>query len=901
VARRSGTVTGTLIAAARPRLAIAREEGKGEDSVATGVNHKLHLSVLAALYLAPASQAVAQNTDTTTASPVPGATESGSGEETTLQTVVVTGSTSKRTLLDASVDITAVTPTDLATKAPRSTADVLELIPGIFVESTAGPVSNNYSVRGLPGGGQGFVMLQEDGMPIIYGGGGADEYFQNDITIDRVEAVQGGTSGILSVNGAGATINFLSKPLNFDTAEGTGRLTGTTYNEHRADLYYTAPLRFLGPGVAFSAGGYFDSTRGIRNTPFTYQTYHFKTNIEKRFEGGASIRFTYKRWDEHDPYYADQPYRYANGDISGVPGLNPQYGDITGPGFASIAMPVSCSVAPGSCLRTFSSSEGIHGTGNQYRVDINVPFSDEWTGFVKARFLQSNWNFNGIFAGSGSGNSGLASAVDYLTPGGTSPIDSLLTQGLAAFPGTTQFGIKNLTTGQVVGAANIAALNALNGNGLLQQTVLNRQYLANRDLGTDFGARYELSGSGWSNSLTVGGMYYHVRQYNDQSAVSTLINDVSNSSSIYDVVALNSGGNVIGTLTNNGLINYGDWGAGIWSNSLSSFSVYFNNELALLDKKLHIDVGVRREDVNNILYTGNTAAVSPPVPAGIGGLFRNVGSAFDGTFIRTEKTFLPTSYTIGANYTITDYLSVYARHANGNQTNGGNNLSAPTRIILSEAGVRFGGYGLIASVTYFHTIFNNQNYGFTNPDNPAVTGSFSANSTTNGVDVDATYRPPFDPVRGFALRVEATYQKPTLSNVFIGDLINGQVVNSAAASQYNGNVPQRTPQTLVTVQPSYDLPNRLGVVYARYAYIGKIYADSGDGLALPGYGVLSLGGYVDITDKLAFNVSVNNVTNELGLTEGNPRQGNTQSIVNGFFYGRGIFGTNALFSLTYRF
>ncbi len=873
--------------------------------MATSVNHKLHLSVLAALYLAPVSQAGAQSASqsppTDTGSPAPGATEVGSEEVNTLQTVVVTGSTSKRTLLDASVDITSITPTDLATKAPRTTSDVLTLVPGVFVESTAGPVSNNYSVRGLPGGGQSFVMLQEDGMPIIYGGGGADEYFQNDITIDRVESVVGGTSGVLSVNGAGATINFISKPLNFDEAQGVGQLMGTTYNEHRADLYFTAPLRFLGPGVAFSAGGYFDSTRGIRNTPFTYQTYHFKTNIEKRFDNGASIRFTYKRWDEHDPYYADQPYRYSNGDIHGVPGLNTQYGDITGPGFASIALPVSCSVAPGSCLRTFSSSEGIHGTGNQYRVDINVPFSDEWSGFVKARFLQSNWNFNGIFAGSGSGNSGLASAVDYLTPGGGSPIDSLLTQGLAAFPGTTQFGIKNLTTGQVTGASSIAALNALNGNGLLQQTVLNRQYLATRDLGTDFGARYELSGSGWSNSLTVGGMYYHVRQYNDQSAVSTLINDVSGSSSIYDVVALNNGGNVLGTLTNNGLINYGDWGAGIWSNSLSSFSVYFNNELALLDKKLHIDVGVRREDVNNILYTGNTAAVPPPIPAGIGGLFRNVGSAFDGTYTRTEKTFLPTTYTFGVNYTITDYLSVYARHANGNQTNGGNNLSSPTHIVLSEAGVRFGGYGVLASVTYFHTLFANQNYGFTNPDDPAVTGNFQASDTINGVYVDAAYRPQFDPVKAFALHVQLTYQKPSLSDVFIGDLINGQVVNSAAASQYNGNVPQRSPQWLLNVQPSYDLPNHLGTLYARYQYVGRIFADSGDGLALPGYGVLSLGGFFDITDKLTLNLNVDNVTNELGLTEGNPRQGNTQSVVNGYFYGRGIFGTNAVFSLTYRF
>jgi len=194
-----------------------------------------------------------------------------------------------------------------------------------------------------------------------------------------------------------------------------------------------------------------------------------------------------------------------------------------------------------------------------------------------------------------------------------------------------------------------------------------------------------------------------------------------------------------------------------------------------------------------------------------------------------------------------------------------------------------------------------RNYGFTDPNNPAVTGSFAANSTTNGVDIDAVYRPQFDVFRAFSIVLNYTYQRPKLSDVFIGQIVNGLTVNSAAAAQYNGNVPQRTPQHLLMVQPSYDLPRQLGTLYVRYKYIGKIYADSGDGLALPGYGVLTLGGFVNITPRLTFNLSVDNVTNELGLTEGNPRQGNTQAVVNGLFYGRGIVGTNAVFSLTYRF
>ena len=875
---------------------------------------KLRLAILAALSMTATGPALAQRVaagadaapnagGAENAAPSPDAAPAqtpSSHEQADLDTIVVTGVTSKRNVLNSSVDVSVATAAEIEQKAPRTTADVLQLIPGIFVESTAGPVSNNYSVRGLPGGGQNFIMLQEDGMPVLYGGGGSDEYFQNDITIERVEAVQGGTSGLLSPNGAGATINFISRPLNFNEAQGIGRLTGATYGEQRADLFYTAPLRFLGDNVAFMVGGYADSTKGVRSSPFTYQTYHFKAAIEKRFDNGGSIKLTYKRWDEHDPYYADMPYRYVNGQISGVPGLSTQLGNVLGPGFAAIGVPDSC--ATGNCVRNFSSSNGIHGTGNQYRLDLDLPINDQWSVFARARFLQSNWDFNGIFPGSGSsGNGGVTSALNYLTPGATSPIDSTLTAGLAAFPGATQFGIRNLTTGQIISASNPAALNALNGNGLLQQTVLNHQYLATRDLGTNFGVRYDITGSGWSNSLTLGGMYYRVRQYNDQSAVSTLVNGVSNGSAIYDVEALNAAGNVVGTLTNNGLLSYGNWGAGIWSNTLNSTSEYFSDELAVLDDKLRFDFGARREDVNNVLNTGNTAAVSPPVPPGTVGLAQTVGSAFDGTYTRTQATYIPTSWTVGANYAFTPHFAVYARYAAGNETNGGNNLNKPTRLGLSELGLRYGGYGLVAVVTGFHTTFNNQNYAYIQPDNLAVQGSFTADLRINGVDVDATYRPPFAGFEAFSLNVKATYQQSKLNNVFLGELVNGQTVNSAAASQYNGNIVQRTPQILYAIQPTYDFPDQWGAVYLRYEYTGKIYPDAGNGFSLPGYGVLSVGANVNFTPKLNLNLNVYNVTNQLGLTEGNPNAGVTQKVVNGYFYGRGITGPNALVSLTYKF
>jgi hypothetical protein len=58
---------------------------------------------------------------------------------------------------------------------------------------------------------------------------------------------------------------------------------------------------------------------------------------------------------------------------------------------------------------------------------------------------------------------------------------------------------------------------------------------------------------------------------------------------------------------------------------------------------------------------------------------------------------------------------------------------------------------------------------------------------------------------------------------------------------------------------------------------------------------------VNFTPKLNLNVNVFNVTNVLGLTEGNPNSGVTEKVVNGYFYARGITGPNAVVTLSYKF
>ena len=857
----------------------------------SGARSHLKFALLAGSAMLTATSAMAQDAPRQpSAQPAATDTSTSNPDNSPMQDIIVTGNTSgKRTLFNSSSDVTLANAADIQRKAPRSTAEALELVPGIFVEGTAGEVSNNYSVRGLSGGAQTFIQLEEDGMPIVYGGGGADEYFQNDITIDRLEAVEGGTSGVLAINGAAATINFISLKPSYDKVTSLTRFTGTSYGELRADGYFSAPL---GHNLAFSVGGYVSSDPGVRSSSFDYTTYHIKGMLEKRFDDGGYIRLTLKKGDEHDAYYADMPFTSdGNGHIGDVPGLDGQHDNISGRAFQNILVPDSC--ATGTCLRNFSLADGIHTQLTQYRIDIEKPVTENVTLFAKARYLDAIFDFNGTFPG--SNGQPPASAIDYLTPG-VSPISGLLAQGMTAFPTATHFGIQSTMGGGVISSTDTAALNALNGNGLLQETVLNHQRMTNKDFGSDFGARFNFSGGGFENSLTVGGMYYDVKQYNDQSAVASLINGVSNNSAIYNVVALNAANQVVGQLTNNGMISYGDWGQGISKSHIESLSGYFNDELKIGDN-LHIDFGLRYEHehvngaVGNQLTDAMGNTINDPVPAGTPGIITNLSSTFDGTFTYYDGSINHTAFTAGVNYTLTRSLAVYARYARGFQSGsvdtGG--IHVPSEITLYEAGVRYQSPFIVGSLVGFRTEFRDQNYSFIDPTDPtAPPVNALADDNINGVQLDVDVRP----ASFLKVSVSGVYQDPKLQNLRF---------QGVAQPQYDGNTPGRTPKWLFTVTPAFELPGGLGEIYGRYKYIGKIFADPGNGVALPAYGVFTIGASINVTHNINLNVSVDNLTDSHGYTEGNPRQGQTQSIINGYFYGRSIVGRNALASVTFKF
>src|SRR5471030_2961593 len=87
-----------------------------------------------------------------------------------IQQVVVTGVTSGGAVrkVDSAFSITTATAEQLKEAVPTSTADLMKISPGVYVESTGGQTGANIQIRGFPSGGDApYVTLQLNGSPLF--------------------------------------------------------------------------------------------------------------------------------------------------------------------------------------------------------------------------------------------------------------------------------------------------------------------------------------------------------------------------------------------------------------------------------------------------------------------------------------------------------------------------------------------------------------------------------------------------------------------------------------------------------------------------------------------------------------------------------------------------------------
>ncbi len=205
-----------------------------------------------------------------------------------LDEVIVTGTFDQRTKLESSIAITTMSPSVIDQRLPRGTGDLLQAVPGVWVDNSAGEVGTKVVARGLiPVGndqiGFQYVSLQEEGLPVMgsqIGFAVVDMFHRNDANTLRMEAIRGGSASIAVANAPGGIFNFISKT-GGSKFGGSARLQGGMYANNNS--LYRVDVDFGGPikgNWSYHVGGFYRGDQGARTLPFNAnEGGQFKANI----------------------------------------------------------------------------------------------------------------------------------------------------------------------------------------------------------------------------------------------------------------------------------------------------------------------------------------------------------------------------------------------------------------------------------------------------------------------------------------------------------------------------------------------------------------------------------------------------------------------------------------------
>ena len=750
--------------------------------------------------------------------------------------IVVTAVARGQNVLDSSVSVSSLNSEAIVDLAPRSSAELIRQIPGIRSESSGGEGNANIAVRGLPvaSGGAKFLQLQEDGLPILEFGditfGNADIFLRTDYSVARVEAVRGGSASTFASNSPGGVVNFISKT---GTREGgsLGLTAGLDYREFRADFDYGGSID---ANTDFHIGGFSHIGDGPRDVGYDgARGGQIKANITRNFANGY-VRVYGKYLNDHSVAYLPNPVLVSGSDAdptyTSIANFSINSDSLHSPNFRPIT-----TLDQANQVETYNIDEGMHpkvlAGGLEAQFDIG-----SFTVTNRFRYADISGAFVSPFPGSVTGAQAAADAI-----GG---------------PGSSLFYASGPQAGQIV--ANPATLG---GNGLVANIVTFNTRLNSLDnLTNDLRATTEFDFGGGSASLT-GGFYYSQQDIDTAWLWTSHLVSVEGNG---DAVLLDVRNAAGVPQTQDGTVGYS---AAFFGNCCRrSYDLEYTTKapfaaLGLEFGGLSLDGSVRWDFSE---AKGRTFGDGPVTTRDING---------NGTINRAETlvSVLPTtgaalvdydtdyvSYSVGANYLLTDSFSIFGRYSRGGRANAdrilfnANNVDPVTGSLRSsdvavdfvkqaEVGAKYRSGGLSFYATVFDARTEEENFEATTQT------VFSRAYKARGVELEGAYR-----MGPFSLSGGATYTDAEISR----DNISPTNV---------GNTPRRQADWIYQATAAYD--SELFGLGVNAVGTSDSFAQDSNQLVLPGFTVMNAFVNLRPTDGITFSLNANNVFDTKGFTE----------------------------------
>ena len=752
-----------------------------------------------------------------------------------VEEIVVTGTAvAERTKFDSSVAISTFDAEDIEQQAPASSADLLAAVPGFWVESTSGATQGNVFARGIiQDGGYRYVGLMEDGIPLypifelsFYN---PDQFIRVDETIERVEALRGGTAPIFTAGAVGGAANFVTI-IPGDEAQARAKLGFTDYGQYRGDVAWSAPMSEHW-GIAM--GGYYRVSDGIREPGYTAdEGGQLRVNIVGDFDT-TEVAFFGKYINDKTLFAVPIPLQGRPSDPDAVNGQDAGSYSLHSEDLARAGLPPSAAEVG---LQGSRLEDGIHPDLWTIGGRVRMRLSDTVSFTNLLRYTDGSVRFDGIFSGDAP-----VTGVEFAE-----------TTGVPAF-------YTIISTGE-----SYSPTDLVQNHG---HWVINKEFRALQD---DLRVTFDLG----ANNLTLGAYFADYSMDDRWSLGNQLLMDVQSRPRRLLLPGATDPNGFTSYSTLNLRANY----------DAKLYSAYLSDEWSITDA-LRIDVGVRYDrqetdghvsDGETVDYDGNPAT-----------LYDNSTALAGPTSSRISETFDNVGYSVGLNFEFTDQHAIFGRYTEAAKLphfdDLRNGVLTKDKVKNAELGYKTSLKNFAAFITLFQTEFDNVPFQDILADGTILVRR--AATRTRGVEIEGELNTGDIFTLGFSM----TFQDPKYEK-FTGSVIDN-----------TDNTIRRIPKEFGRVTPALHFFDDRARLYVTYSYFGKRYANDENTIELPSYSKLDAGVMFDVTEAFRLQVAADNLTNEVGLTEGNPRTDIGASGVGTLYMARPLFKRSYAVSGTVRF
>lgn len=796
-----------------------------------------------------------------------------------MQSVVVTGTAKGRTKLSAPFAISTFSEAQLQRDASGSTVDMLKRVPGMSVEASGGQGGGqNIYVRGLPAGGWFYVQLQHDGLTMFdepqESFFNIDTLYRLDLMTERVEVVRGGTSPIFANNAPGATVNIIGRK-GSDAPEGTLRATIGSHGLTRYDGYVSGPVN---DRLSYAVGGFYRRDKGWREPGYTADQGGQLTAAATLKLDGGHLDVEAKVLNDRTAFYTAIPLfdpRTPSLSLNGQ--LDAGTGTLNSSDFRHYRVRTVDNGVAGSVDRDLA--DGIHTDLKQFSVNVEQQLGDGWSVANRFGAVHADVSYDAVFSGASPQD-----ANGYLA--------GKLAAARAGF-GASVNRLGYVLANQRGASGQRVAFDPAGLGGLVLESQLNAVDTGLKTITDDLRLGKKIDTPLLGKHELTAGLYYSHFDFTQRRMPNVILTTVSSQAKALDVLAYDQGGAVVGAVTEDGFVRYGN-GAAAGHATGTYVSPYLADAWQVLPR-LTLDAGLRRTIFTDRGANAGTVTQNQQDPGTLAD--NNVGGLSGATTAKRE-TLGGNSWTLGAAYKPADAQQLFARLTKAVRFPRLQNVyllqtTPVTDIRQAEAGWRVAGplsFSAIGFYSHFNRLSLNGlvlNQATGNLETLPLIGE----TETKGLELEANWRAS----PRFSVNGSLTLQQPKTKR-----LANPATGSSGAA--YDGKQLTQIPKLLASVQPIWnlDIAGQFVELSATASRIGKRYVDYANSTALPAYTTVDLGARIPV-GAWEWQLSVKNAGNSTGLTEGNPRtdsltgQGSATAI-----YGRPVFARQYQASLAYR-